>query len=182
MRLRATLLALIGALALAIALAGALAAPAIPAPRNHRVALPSGLSVAVPAGWHLTRRPLTRVLSPVQRLVLSSFALRRRPPVDGCDPLAAIGRLPPTGGYLFVWEYTGATALHGRQLARFPLRPRRFSIGYGPYGGDSSGPLTTTILFRQHGRAFQAQLYVGRRAAPRVRAQLAATLNSLQVG
>lgn len=153
-------------------------------PVARRVAAGGGISVRVGPGWHVIRWQLTRVISPAQRLVVTSFPLARGPRRDTCDPMAAIRRLPATGGFLFLWEYSGPTRLHRRQLAEFRPRPRRFRLtagSYGTYGGTASGPRMTTILFRQAGRAFQAQLYLGQAASAQTAQRLAAVLDSLRV-
>lgn len=179
--MRARAVPLLVAIALAVAAGAAPGAGRSSAPR---VSAGGGVSVRLPTGWHVITRQLTDVVSPTQRLVVTSFPIPPRPPVDGCDPLAAIRRLPATGAFLFMWEYSGPTRLRRRQLIQFPVRPRRFPVAerdFVSYGGAASGPRMTTILFRQAGRAFQAQLYLGAAApAPTIR-RLAAVLDSVGV-
>jgi hypothetical protein len=148
---------------------------------HARVTLGAGLSIRLPGGWHLISRRLTDVASPVQRLAVTSFVLPRRPPVDGCDPMMAVRRMPDNGAFLFIWEYAGATRFSRHAAMRFSQRPARFRLGFVSYGS----PGVTTMagaMFREHGRVFQVQLYLGAHATRRRRAALLAMLDSLAVG
>jgi hypothetical protein len=158
------------------------AEPALrPARDETRTAIRGGLSVRIPPGWQLTRRQVLDVVSPVQRLVVTSFALPRRAPVGGCDPMQAVRHMPHNGAYLFMWEYTGATGLRRRDRLRLPPRPPRFKLSFVPYA-PGSGVMLAGTTFREHGRVFQVQLYLGAHATRRRRAQLLALLDSLAVG
>jgi hypothetical protein len=145
-----------------------------------RVAVGAGLSVRLPGGWHLISRRLTDVVSPVQRLAVTSFVLPRRPPVGGCDPMMAVRRMPDNGAFLFMWEYAGATSFSRHDLMRFPPRPARFRLGFDRYGSPG-GTTMAGATFREHGNVFQVQLYLGAHATRRRRAQLLAVLDSLTV-
>jgi hypothetical protein len=145
-----------------------------------RVAAGTSLSVRLPRGWHLISRQLTDVVSPVQRLAVTSFALPRRPPVDGCDPMMAVRRMPDNGAFLFMWEYAGPTKFNSHDVMRFSPRPARFRLGFVRYGSPG-GTTVAGDTFRQHGRVFQVQLYLGAHATRRRRAQLLALLDSLIV-
>jgi hypothetical protein len=143
-----------------------------------RVAVGAGISVIRPSGWHVLTAPLTRVRVPAQRLVVTSFVLHQSHLDGGCSPSTAIGEVPPTGAFLFMWEY--------RPLPRGarsgpPRRPMRFVAGRNSYGSYSRTVLTTTILFRDAGRWFQAELYLGTPAGHRTAATLLSVLDSLVV-
>jgi hypothetical protein len=147
---------------------------------RDRVTSGAGLSVRLPGGWHLISRQLTDVVSPVQRLAVTSFVLAPRPPVGGCDPMMAVRRMPDNGAFLFMWEYAGATRMTGHDLMRIPPRPARFRLGFDRYA-PPGGVAAAGVTFREHGRVFQAQLYLGAHATRRRRAQLLAVLDSLIV-
>ncbi len=90
---------------------------------NWRTFHARGITVHYPPGWFATATRLTPVTSPPQILAVASYRL---PPdsggADGCQPKAALDRLPPTGAFIFGWEY-------GRDTFRraFPPRPKDFS-------------------------------------------------------
>ncbi len=143
-----------------------------------RVAVGAGISIRRVAAWHVVTAPLTRVLWPVQRLVVTSFRLRQARPDPNCTPATAVRELPPTGAFLFMFEYTRTP---GQPTARFPARPAHFRLdpkSYRPY--ECMGP-SYAIEFRDAGRAFQVQLFIGTRASQRTRATLVSILDSLIV-
>jgi len=143
-----------------------------------RVAVGAGISIRRAAAWHVVTAPLTRVLWPVQRLVMTSFRLRQARPDPNCTPATAIRELPPTGAFLFMFEYT---RIRGQPAAHFPTRPAHFRLepkSYRPY--ECMGP-SYAIEFRDAGRAFQVQLFIGTRASQRTRATLVSILDSLIV-
>jgi hypothetical protein len=128
-----------------------LAAPARAADRYERPAV--GLSVDVPAGWTVVRRPLTACTDPVQRLALRGrgalvLLVERRDP----EPLSA-----------------------------YPPRPERFSLpgraDWIPCCAPRSGK-GWMLPFRDAGRAFYVYVYLG---APGTRAEALPTLDSLRV-
>lgn len=122
------------------------------------------ITVQYPPGWFATTRPLTPVTTPPQIIAVASYALPRGSDgADGCQPKAALDRLPPTGAFIFGWEY-------GRNVYRpaFPPRPRHFTLkNFGRY--ECLGP-SYMVRFRQAGRFFQIHVVLGRRASRATRA------------
>jgi hypothetical protein len=94
----------------------------------------AAVTVAYPSAWHVIRQSLTQV---GQLLVVTSFPLHQSAPDKNCSPRTAIERMPPDGAFLYMFEYAKP---HPRLLARF------------------------MVLFRDRRRAFQAHVYIGRRA------------------
>lgn len=134
-----------------------------------------GLSVEVPAGWHLARR-LTALAEPTERFTLASYPLPRGPAYeDSCGPRTAVERIPRDGALAFVFEYPGLRGKHG-----FPPRPRRFRLPSGPPSHFDCFPTGWLLRFREHGRAFQIMVALGPRARAN-RARLLRALDGLRV-
>lgn len=97
-----------------------------------------GLSVPVPAGWEIVRRPLTPCTDPVQRL-----ALRGR------------------GALVQIQERVAADGLDG-----FPQRPVQFALRGGPRWlaccvPDERKDKGWMLAFRDGGRGFYAYVFLG---------------------
>jgi hypothetical protein len=136
-----------------------------------------GITLRVPSGWRLVHGWLSDVVIPIPRLAVASFDVTLSRHTCACG-MPNVKNFPATGGLVFVWEYPGLTR---RQLQRVPARPRRFAVPSGAIGPDICGGPSGTLGFRSNGREFQVELYVGVRATPRTRAQLAEILDSLLV-
>lgn len=143
----------------------------------RRVNVPAGLSVRVPAGWHVLRGWLSDVVDPAPRLAVASFPARLSRQTCACG-FPNIVRFPRDGVFMFAWEYLNPRRT---QLARTPRRPARFSLSvsravrqtcYGPSDGAD---------FKDAGRVFQVEIYIGPGAGRALRAQAAAVLDSLRV-
>jgi hypothetical protein len=133
----------------------------------------AGISVRVPVGWRLVRRSLTDVTDPAQRLAVASFPVRLAAAPCACGK-ARLRDFPRAGAFVFAWEYSGAEPLTG-----IPRRPPAFHVAPGrPY--DCARP-TSTRLFRDAGRVFQVEVFLGPAATPRTRANVDALLDSLRV-
>src|ERR1700730_6283916 len=96
--------------------------PALHAPVGAGSAAPranlgEGISVSGPRGRHVFLRPLTRVVSPAQRGVLTSFPLDQTQPDAGCAPATAMRQMPNSGAWVYVIEYSGQTR---QLLSTFP--------------------------------------------------------------
>jgi hypothetical protein len=139
---------------------------------DGRVSVRSGVSLRLPAGWHLVRGRGTPVLDPIPRLAAATFPVRFSRQYCVCET-PHVANLPRAGAFLFVWEYPG---LGRRGLRAFPRRPARFRIGPSA-SADACSP-SDTVLFRQGQRAFQVQIYLGPAAPAAARAQIAAILDS----
>lgn len=137
------------------------------------------LSVRVPPGWHATGAPLTPVTWPVQFLAVASYPLPHGDRgADGCEPKAAVDRLPADGALLFGWEYVGTPEGQIRR-ADFPRRPRAFRLTHlGRYECLDHSYL---LRFRAAGRYFQVQVRLGKDASERTRALTLHVLDSLVV-
>ena len=131
-----------------------------------------GLSARLPARWHATAAALTPVGYP--QFAIASYPLPRGDRGgDGCEPKAALDRLPATGALIFAWELSGPGS------GRFPRQPRHFRLGhFARY--ECLGP-SYLLRFRAAGRYFQVHVVFGRRAARSTRMLALRTLDSLVV-
>jgi hypothetical protein len=123
--------------------------------------------------WRRYEWPLTSV--DAERLVLGTFELQRSAPDENCTPRAAIDALPPDGAFIYVFEYDH---VQPSSLASFPARTGELELGpRQEYEcvGDSQ-----MVRWRDHGRAFQAHLYVGSRASDELKRDAISILNSIQ--
>lgn len=136
----------------------------------------AAISIAHPSAWHVIRRSLTQV---GQLPVVTSFPLHQAAPDKNCFPRTAIEQMPPDGAFLYMFEYAKA---HPRLLARFPVRPRLFRLRRKTLKSYECMGLSYMVLFRDRRRAFQAHVYLGRRATKRTRARVLEILDSLVVG
>jgi hypothetical protein len=178
LRWSARLATLAGVLAAAPALgAAAPATPAVPAaPPPARTQLGAGLSIVVPAHWHVALR-LTALQEPYERFTLASFALPQPPPERGaCGPDLAVNAMPADGALAWVLEYPqrGATRLS------FPPQPRRFVLPLVPAAHYDCFPRGWLVRFRVGARPFQIMVALGPRAG-RNRARLLSALSTLRV-
>ena len=138
-----------------------------------------GVSVRYPRDWFATRRSLTPVTSPVQVLAIASYRLPRgNAGADGCSPTRALERLPPSGVFVFGWEYD-RPALTGVRTSDFPPRPRAFELR-GPKQFECLGP-SYVVTFREAGRLFQIHVVLGAKAGHDERATALRVLDSLKV-
>jgi hypothetical protein len=142
------------------------------------VNVPGRLSVRVPVGWYVLRGWLSDVTDPAPRLAVASFPVRLSRHTCECG-FPNVVNFPRDGAFVFVWEYLHPSR---RGLARVPSRPVRFHLAAGrgvrqtcdgPNGGSG---------FKDAGRVFQVEVYLGPKAGPALRAQAAAALDSLRVG
>lgn len=147
------------------------------APRPVPAARP-GISVRVPRGWHLIHRSLTDVRDPAQRLAVASFEVRLASHACECGE-PNVRAFPRAGAFLFMWEY--AAPYPSARLKQIPRRPQEFRVTQeSRHWFECAGPNWSTS-FRDVGRVFQVEVYLGRAAGPRVRAKMDALLNSLRV-
>ncbi|MFZ0341016.1 MAG: hypothetical protein WAL31_01610 [Gaiellaceae bacterium] len=132
-----------------------------------------GLRVRLPSGWHATAVGLTPVGFP--QFAIASYPLPRDDRgADGCEPKAALDRLPATGVFIFAWEFSGA-----QPHRRFPRRPRHFRLRhFARY--ECLGP-SYLLRFRAAGRYFQVHVVLGKQANRSTRGLALRTLDSLVV-
>jgi hypothetical protein len=143
----------------------------------RREGVPGQLSVVVPQGWQVLRGWLSYVVDPAPRLAMASFPARLSRHTCECG-FPNVLDFPRRGAFIFVWEY-----LHfpRRSLTRVPHRPRRFSLAAGRGVRLTCGGPTGGFAFKDAGRVFQVEVYLGPEAGPALRAKAAAALDSLRV-
>ncbi|HKD95043.1 MAG TPA: hypothetical protein VKB43_10100 [Gaiellaceae bacterium] len=146
---------------------------AISAGADRHVWHARGLSARLPPGWHATAASLTPVGYP--QFAIASYPLPRGDlGADGCEPKAALDRLPATGVFIFAWEFSGA-----QRQRDFPRRPRHFRLRhFARY--ECLGP-SYRLSFRAAGRYFKLHVVLGKRVSRRTRAAALRTLDSLVV-
>jgi hypothetical protein len=131
-----------------------------------------GVSVRYPPGWFATARPLTEVTSPQQILAVSSYSYRPDPgQADGCEPREALDHLPPTGAFIFGWEYGQLL-----DLRAFPARLARFRLS--GYAREECVGRSYTLQFREAGKTFQISVTLGARATSATRRTVVRILDS----
>jgi hypothetical protein len=140
--------------------------------RDRRAAI----SVAYPSGWHVIRQNVTQV---GQLLVVTSFPLHQSAPDKNCSPKTAIEQMPADGAILYMFEYVRADP---RLLARFPSRPTHFRLRTKTLKPYECMGLSYMVRFRDRRRAFQAHVFLGKRATGRTRTRVLEILDSLVVG
>jgi hypothetical protein len=158
-----------------VALAGAGAAGGDRTAR--RVSVPGLLSVRVTAGWHVLRGWLSDVVDPAPRLAVASFSARLSRHTCECG-FPNVVDFPRDGAFVFVWEYLNFSR---RQLGRVPRRPTRFSLTAGKGVRLTCDGANGGFSFKDAGRVFQVEVYLGPGVGPALRGQVAALLDSLRV-
>ena len=138
------------------------------------------VSFRLPPGWHATSARLTPVTWPPQFLAVASYQLPRGDSgADGCEPKAAVDRLPADGAFIFGWEYVGTAPAGEIRKADFAPRPRHFRLSHVS-SNDCVYP-SYQLRFRTAGRYFQVQVMLGQRASAGTRALALRVLDSLVV-
>jgi hypothetical protein len=141
---------------------------------SRRVSVPAGLSVVVSPGWHVLRGWLSDVTDPAPRLAAASFPARLSRRTCECG-FPNVVNLPRTGAFVFVWEYLHPTR---RGLARTPSRPHRFHLTTDGKGRNTCYGPTDEFSFKDAGRVFQVEVYLGPGASAARRGQAATMLDS----
>lgn len=165
-------LALAVLLATASVVAAASAATSPSRAYAQRVDVGGGVSIRVPPGWYVRRGWLSDVVDPIPRLAVANFEVKLSRHTCACG-FPNVERFPRDGAFLFVWEYSW--------VRRTPRRPARFAIrSFRPTRHTCMGP-SDEFDFRDAGRGFQIEVYLGPAASRRTRARLASILDSLRV-
>jgi hypothetical protein len=115
----------------------------------------AGLTVTVPAGWHVVGKRITPCVNPLERVTLA-------------------GR----GAQVTLME----TLDPRRYVQRFPLRPQRFALGGTPERIACCAPLDRRgwfFAFRDHDRGFYTFIYLGK---PGTRREALGILDTVRVG
>jgi hypothetical protein len=147
---------------------------------NWKTVRDHGVSARYPPSWFATRKPLTPVTSPVQVLAVASYRLPGgMSGADGCSPREALDRLPPSGVFIFGWEYD-RPALTGVRTSDFPPQPEHFTLGRRT-AFECLGP-SYVVHFRDAGRLFQIHVVLGPEAGDDARETAVRILDSVRVG
>ncbi len=146
------------------------------------------LSLSLPPGWHASRsRLVTRLLMPREVVSVGTFGMAPGSGGNcGREPARAIGRMRPGDGLVSVQEYVVTAEMRRDLGSHFVAEPRLEGLrrAEGAYPGGIAGTpvYTTTIPFREAGRAFDALVYFRGRPTPAARAEVAAILAGLDFG
>ena len=157
--------------ALALAVIAAMTAPA--GAGDQRTSVNGGVSVVMPHGWHVVRH-ISYVTEPAPA-ALATFPVRLGRHSCECGMPNVVG-FPRTGALLVVWEYR---RIAHRDLRYFRPHAARFRIGRSAIK-EACAP-SDGRTFRESGRGFQAEIYLGPAAPASARAQIAAILDSWRV-
>jgi hypothetical protein len=139
------------------------------------------ISIALPAGWHVTSAPINGVLDPVTIFTATTFPLRRPRPSEGICSRTLQQQWRDNGAYVQLTEERDG-ASRKRMLRRVPPRPRHFALDARGSGGLCTPPDSGEITFRERGRAFYIFYGIGRRASATTKRQVRALLDSLRIG
>jgi hypothetical protein len=165
-------LALLDSLRFESGAAGVHLDPDLAMPFDDRAA---GLSWLMPVPpWRRYDWPLTSVHG--ERLMLGTFELKRGPPDENCTPQAAIAAMPSDGAFIYLFEYVD---LAERWKQRIPERTGELTPG--PEVAFECMGESRMATWREHGRAFQAHVYLGPRASDELQRDARSILNSIQV-
>jgi hypothetical protein len=170
---RKVLLALVVVATAVLAAAGAAGGDRAPT----RVDVSGRLSIRVPVGWRVLPGWLSDVTDPAPRLAVASFPARLSRHTCECG-FPNVVKFPRDGAFVFVWEYLHPSR---RGLARAPRRPAHFSVGAGRGVRLTCDGPTGEFYFKDAGRVFQVEVYLGLAVGQALRGRVAATLDSLRV-
>ena len=143
----------------------------------RRVQVSGRLSVGVPAGWRVLHGWLSSVVDPAPRLAFASFAAKLSRHSCECGFPNVVG-FPRDGAFVFVWEYLDPSR---RMLVREPTRPARLMVAAGRGVRQTCDGPTDGFSFKDGGRVFQVEVYLGPGVSPELRARTAEMLDSLRV-
>jgi hypothetical protein len=152
-----------------------------PSSRSHPVAPRSGIGVDLPPGWHRLDPPITAVVDPTERLLLTSYPASRG---GNCGPDRAERELPAGGALIYVFEYAGRPAAVGTDPARraFPPRPAHFGLLGRALATYECWHVPSYLLrFSSADRYFQVHVALGPGISPAGRRQVLSVLDSLRV-
>ena len=136
----------------------------------------AGLSWVMPVPpWRRYDRSLTALQG--ERLVLGTFDVPPGPPDRNCTPKAAIDAMPSDGAFIYLFEYDDPTTL---SPGEFP--PRTGPLTLGPERSYECMGESRMVRWQDHGRGFQAHVFLGPRASARLREDARSILNSIQAG
>jgi hypothetical protein len=134
------------------------------------------LGVRLPAGWHVLRGWLSDVVDPAPRLAVASFPARLSRHTCECG-FPNVVHFPHDGAFVFVWEYQHPSR---RGLARIPGRPVHFRLASDGGVRRTCDGATDVFGFKDAGRIFQVEVYLGPRTGPTLRRRVTAMLDGLR--
>lgn len=154
-------------LVLALALGGDASFASAPLSQVH---IRSGISVQLPDGWRILRGPITTCSDPAERFAAATF------PAAELGPKNAV---PRTGALILLLED------HINPASGFSRRPLEFRLGAQAttFEGCCNTPSDPgyEFIFRDRGRDFEAFVFPGLQAPPKLVEQATSVLNSLLV-
>ena len=128
--------------ALAVAVTAAVTVPSAGA-GDQRTSLGGGVSVVLPAGWHLTHGKGTSLSEPFPRLSAATFAVHFSGQHCVCDT-PRVADFPRDGAYLLVFEWP----LPRGRRANVPAHPPHFRIGHSRSAPGTAARATTGCFAR----------------------------------
>jgi hypothetical protein len=143
----------------------------------RRVHVPGRISVRVPVGWHVLHGWLSPVVDPAPMLSFASYRARLSRRACECG-FPNVVDFPRDGAFVFVWEYLFPSR---RMLARSPSRPARFLVAAGRGVRRTCDGPTDGFVFKDAGRVFQVEVYLGPAVGTELRRQAAQMFDSLRV-
>jgi hypothetical protein len=144
-------------------------------------AVAGAVGVALPPGWHRLDPPITDVVYPTDRLLLTSY---RAEPGGDCSPDRAEGELPAGGALIYLLEYAGRPGTAGNAFAPgdFPPRPAHFTLPRSALANYECWHVPSYLVrFSSAGRDFQVHVALGPGISPGGRRQVLGVLDSLRV-
>lgn len=144
------------------------------------VSVGSGINVRSPHGWHLFHPPITSLVYPYDRMLLTSY-----PATTGgeCGPTRAESVLPAGGALIYLSEYGATPGVFGEPRGmEFPPQSAGFKLQRANLGNYECSAVPSYLLrFRAAGRLFQVSLAFGAHATASRRAQATHILSDLQI-
>jgi hypothetical protein len=135
----------------------------------------AGLAWQMPVPpWQRYDARLTSLMG--ERLVVGTFDLPSEPPDRDCTPRAAIEAMPPDGAFIYLFEYLDLADRWKQRISE-----RTGEITLGPKMAFECMGESRKATWRQHGRAFQAHVYIGQRASDELKRDVRSILNSIEV-
>lgn len=135
-----------------------------------QVHLTSKISVQLPDGWRMLRGPLTTCSDPTERFAAATFP---------ASQLGAENAVPREGMLILLLEdHTNPASGFSSRPPRFRLRGRATT-----FEGCCDTPTEPgyEFIFRDRGRDFEAFVFPGPQATPKLVEQATSVLNSLSV-
>jgi hypothetical protein len=147
---------------------------------SQPIRVAAGVSTIRPPGWRLLTPPIAAISSPVERLLLTSYATRRG---GNCSPERAERDLPAGGALVYLFEYRPTVGSVWAHLARadFPPLPAHVALRRRDLGTYECWRVPSYLIrFRAAGRAFQLHVALGPRASAARRAQVRDIIDALR--